>query len=157
METNNFGPNPFADAWDYIKNNDGGASLALAKLSLALANHYDHPYTLAESIHPLDSKRLAIAKSMVGYYLEFRADQFVCQYEKDILRKYPNLKPPKAHGGTAPDSEKDIADLLWKLKRISLNLGKAVANHDFDDAHAEAGRLADTIEHYEKTHPARAV
>lgn len=52
---------------------------------------------------------------------------------------------------------KDLADFLWRLKRISANLGIAVANRDFDDAHAEAGRLADTIEHYEKSHPNHTV
>ncbi|MDR1611610.1 MAG: hypothetical protein LBT97_02375 [Planctomycetota bacterium] len=53
--------------------------------------------------------------------------------------------------------DKDIADFLWRLKRISASLGAAIANHDFADAHAEAGRLADTIEYYEKTHPDHTV
>lgn len=62
-------------------------------------------------------------------------------------------KPPH----TPTEAGKAIADLLWKLKRISANLGRAIANHDFGDAHAEAGRLADVIEIYEKTHPNQTV
>ena len=52
---------------------------------------------------------------------------------------------------------KDVADLLWRLKRVSASLGRAIANHDFADAHAEAGRLADAIEIFEKIHPQKTV
>ncbi len=47
--------------------------------------------------------------------------------------------------------EKAIANFLWRLKRVSATLGTAVANHDFDRAHAEAGRLVDFIADFEKS------
>ena len=62
----------------------------------------------------------------------------------------------KTHPYSDRDDEKDIADLFWKLKRVSAHIGRAVANHDFDDAHAESGRLADIIEDYERTHTIRS-
>lgn len=63
----------------------------------------------------------------------------------------------KKHPHPQTEAKKAIADLLWKLKWISANLGRAIANHDFGDAHAEVGRLADVIEIYEKTHPNQTV
>lgn len=106
---------------------------------------------------PLDSERLRIAKGMVGHYFKNGAGDSVCRHAKDILAKYPKFQRRKANPDPAPDVKNDILDFLWRLKRISRNLGTAVARHDFGDAHAEAGRLADTIEHYEKTHPDHTV
>ncbi|MDR1611715.1 MAG: hypothetical protein LBT97_02900 [Planctomycetota bacterium] len=149
-------PTPFDQAWQYIHHNDGGAAEALAKLSLSFWDYYKYPYTLPECIGPLDSERRRIARDMVNHFFEHGAGEPTRRHAKDIIAKYPNLKRRGKKPDT-PDVKADIADLLWKLKRILAQLGPAVARHEFDDAHAETGRLADTIEHYEKTHPDHAV
>lgn len=153
----NHSENPFDDAWQYVAANDGGAAEALAKLYLSIWNHYDHPYPLAECIPPLDSERLLIARSMVGHYIKHGKSESACRHAKDILAKYPKFQRRKTEADSALGVKTDIVDLLWKLKCIAHNLGTAVARRDFADAHAEAGRLADTIEHYEKTHPDHTV
>lgn len=149
-------PTPFDQAWEYILHNDGGAAEALAKLYLSFWDYHFHPYALAECLGPLDSERKEIARGMVNHFFEHGGGEPIRRHARNILGKYPKFKPRKVKSA-ASDTAVDIRELLWKLKRISANLGTAVARHDFNDAHAEAGRLADTIEHYESTHPDHAV
>lgn len=147
---------PFDDAWEYIQHNDGGAAEALAKLYLSFWDYYKYPYTLAECVGPLDSERRMIARGMVNHFFDHGAGEPIRRHARSIRAKYPKFKRGKMNPATH-EARTDIADLLWKLKRISANLGIAVANHDFEGAHAEAGRLADTIEHFEKLHPNHTV
>lgn len=154
---------PFDSAWQYIKDNDGSAAEAFGKLYLSFWDSDNFPFPVRECVYPLDSERRIIALDMISYFFKHGAGERVCRHAPNILAKYARIKrkskyvrdKPKSDAALNPD--KDVADLLWKLKRISQNVGRAVANHDFDDAHAETGRLSDVIEHYEETHSNKTV
>lgn len=154
---------PFDSAWQYIADNDGSAAEALGKLYLSFWDNENFPFTVRECVAPLDSERRAIAKDMISYFFKHGAGEGVCRYAANIVAKYARLKlkqkpkRSKAKSDAGRNIEKEVADLLWKLKRINAGIGRAVANHDYDDAHAEAGRLADTIEIFEKTYQQKTV
>ena len=50
-------------------------------------------------------------------------------------------------------NQKEIAEFIWRLKRVLWTLGCYLANHEFADANAEAGRISDIIEDFERKHP----
>lgn len=163
MEDKPFPESPFDRAWQYIKDNDGSAAEALGKLYLSFWDSDNFPFPIRECVYPLDSERRIIAQDMIAYFFKHGTGENVCRHAHNILAKYARLKnkrnanPPKDKSNVNHHSDKDVADLLWKLKRIYSSLSRAVANHDYDDAHAESGRFADVIEHYEKTHPQKTV
>lgn len=130
-------PTPFDRAWHYILDNDGAAAEALAKYILFFWNHYDYPCTLHEIIAPLDSERKKIAVEMTLFFFEHGAEEAASRYINSVFERFPKLRRKAAK---APDS-KTVADLIWKSKRILYTLGVSLANHDFADANAEAGRL----------------
>ncbi len=153
MNTNKSPETSFDQAWQKNLHNDGDAAQALAKLILCFWDYHNYPCSLPECFHPLDSERRRIAIGMITHYIEHGAEEIASRYVRRILAKYPHFKRQNPKAGITTDATKDIADLLWKTKRVLATLGQYLANHEFADANAEAGRLSDIIEIFEGKHP----